>query len=260
MVTTRTHTVKQTNIDPAFESAKAENCTLSILREQDGLSFLVKNSTTTQLYMIGYIPSSELSVEPFQEVQSFFPQIPNNVIMASDYAKSTLLPKALMPENLDWTSHLLGDKANKIFTFKQLEYRAVAYLTQEEIKEENVEHNWLLQLEKISLSNEQKIWVDLGGRTANFYALDGQRVHMVNNLPVASKEDLLYHLGNIAEQLKWNRETLHIEVSGVGHSEYRSFVKPYFYKVEGIKVAKYVNVSSAMNDVDIASFGALLRI
>ena len=32
------------------------------------------------------------------------------------------------------------------------------------------------------------------------------------------------------------------------------------FKVDGIKVAKYVHVSSAMNDVDIASFGALLRI
>ena len=27
--------------------------------------------------------------------------------MASDYAKSTLLPKALMPEDLGWTTHLL---------------------------------------------------------------------------------------------------------------------------------------------------------
>jgi hypothetical protein len=99
VVTTRTHTVKQTNIDPAFESAKAENCTLSILREQDGLSFLVKNSTTTQLYMIGYIPSSELSVDPFHEVQSFFPQIPNKVIMASDYSKIYFTPEGLNAGN-----------------------------------------------------------------------------------------------------------------------------------------------------------------
>jgi hypothetical protein len=260
VVTTRTHTVKQTNIDPAFESAKAENCTLSILREQDGLSFLVKNSSSRQLYMIGYIPAAELSINPFKEVKSFFPKLPRKVVLVSDFAKSTLLPKALMPNDLDWTRHLLGEKANKIFKSNKLEYQVAAFLTQEEMKEVDVAHNWLLQLERLDFSNGHKIWVDLGGSMANFYAVDGKRIHLANSLPVGSKEDLLYHLGNISEQLTWNRETLHIEVSGVGHREYRSFIKPYFFKVEGIKVASYVNVSSAMNDVDIASFGALLRI
>jgi|TARA_B100000497_G_C7689625_1_gene418844 hypothetical protein len=260
VVITRTHTVKQTNIDPAFESAKAENCTLSILREQDGLSFLVKNSTTNQLYMIGCLPGSDLSVEPFQEVMSFFPQIPGKVVLASDFASSTLLPAPLMPKDLGWTKHLLGQKANKIFSSNKLECKAAAFLTSSEIKEQEIEHNWLLQLEKMSQSKGKKIWVDLGGRTANFYALEGKKIYLVNNLPIESKEDLLYHLGNITEQLKWNRETLHLEITGVAHSAYRAFVKPYFFNVEGIKVSKYVKVSSAMNEVDIASFGALLRI
>ena len=260
MVTTRIHTVKRTNIDPAFKSAKAENCALSVLRQQDGLSFLVKNDITDQLYMIGYIPVSELSMDPFQQVKSFFPQIPRKVIMASDYAKSTLLPKALMPEDLGWTTHLLGEKANKIFTSKKLECQALAFLTQEDIKRGYVAHNWLLQLEKMSFPKQQKIWVDLGGSTANFYAIDNKRVHLANSLPVESKEDLLYHLGNISEQLQWRRGMLEVEVSGVNHKEYRSFIKPFFFKVEGVNVAKYVNVSSAMNDVDIASFGALLRL
>lgn len=261
MVTTRTHTVKQNNIDPAFESAKAENCTLSILREQDGLSFLVKNSKTNQLYMIGYMPAKELSEAPYDELLSSFSQVPAKVQIASDFKHSTVVPTSLNPKKKGWTKSLFGSEATNAFESKALGMTVLSVLNKDEQKDNGkVRHNWLAQMERITKVAGKQIRVDLGGTCANFYAQENNTYHLVSNLPVRSNEEVLYHLGNITEQLGWNRAEVSIEFSGVGHDGARTFVASYFKVAKTIDVSHYIKVSSALSKVDIASFGALLRL
>lgn len=257
MVTTRTHVVRQNNIDPAFESAKAENCTLSILRQQDGLSFLVKNTTSKQLYMIGFIPAAELGENPFEELKASFSQIPGKVIEAQDFLSATLVPKALASKDMSWTKKLLGDEANRIDGSDKLGIEVYSVAPE---AAQNIQHNWLAQLERLPKVAQPKLWVNKESKTATYIACDASGVQLINSLPTTSNEELLYHLGNITEQLSWDRAALEIEICGLGHQKARAFVKPYFKSVSTIKIEKYVKVSTALSKVDIHSYGPLLRL
>ena len=72
MVTTKTLTVSQNNLDPAFENAKAGESTLSILYQQDGLSFLVRHTSTRQVYLFGFHPRQSWGADPISEVLAGF--------------------------------------------------------------------------------------------------------------------------------------------------------------------------------------------
>ena len=72
MVTTKTLTVSQNNLDPAFANAKAGESTLSILFQQDGLSFLVRHTTTRQIYLFGFHPRSSWGENPIADVLAGF--------------------------------------------------------------------------------------------------------------------------------------------------------------------------------------------
>lgn len=257
MVITRTHVVKQNSIDPAFESAKAENCTLSILRQQDGLSFLVKNTQSKQLYMIGFVPSSELGATPFRELKESFSELPGRVVMAQDFLNATILPTALNTKELTWTKTLLGAQANRVDHSDEL---ALHVYSVADAVEAGVKNNWLVQLERINRVNAPKLWANLESKVATYIACDASGVQMINSLPTTSNEELLYHLSNISEQLGWDRASLEIEICGLGHQKAREFVKPYFNVVTSIKSEKYVKVSSALNKVDVLSYGPLLRL
>ena len=257
MVTTRTHVVRQNNIDPAFESAKAENCTLSILRQQDGLSFLVKNTGTKQLYMIGFVPAAELGENPFEELKGSFSELPGKVIEAQDFPSATLVPKALASKDISWTKELLGAVANRVDASDKLGLQV--YSVAPEVAE-GIQHNWLVQLECLPKVAKPKVWVNMESKVATYFACDASGLQMINSLPTTSNEELLYHLGNITEQLGWDRAALEIEISGIGHQKARAFVKPYFKLVSSIKTDKYVKVSTALSKVDIHSYGPLLRL
>lgn len=257
MVTTRTHVVRQNNIDPAFESAKAENCTLSILRQQDGLSFLVKNTTSKQLYMIGFVPAAELGEQPFEALKGSFSELPGKVIEAQDFLNSTLVPEALASKDISWTKELLGAVANRVDASEKLGLQV--YSVAPEVAQ-NIQHNWLVQLERLPKVAKPKLWVNKESKVSTYIACDSSGVKMINSLPTTSNEELLYHLGNITEQLGWDRAALEIEISGLGHQKARAFVKPYFKLVSTIKTEKYVKVSTALSKVDIHSYGPLLRL
>jgi len=257
VVTTRTHVVRQNNIDPAFESAKAENCALSILRQQDGLSFLVKNTNSKQLYMIGFIPATELGEKPFEELKASFSELPGKVIMAQDFPNATLIPNALASKDVSWTKDLLGAEANRVDSSDKLGVQV--YSVAPEVAK-GIQHNWLVQLERLPKVTKPKLWVNKESKVATYIACDASGAQLINSLPTTSSEELLYHLGNITEQLGWDRAAIEIEISGIGHQKAREFVKPYFKLVSSIKTEKYVKVSTALSKVDIHSYGPLLRL
>tara|TARA_B100000900_G_scaffold329839_1_gene290291 strand:+ start:10764 stop:11456 length:693 start_codon:yes stop_codon:yes gene_type:complete len=230
---------------------------LSILRQQDGLSFLVKNTKSKQLYMIGFVPAGELEEDPFKELLASFSEQPGTVIKAQEFGQSVLLPKALGTKDKKWTKVLLGSEADRVFFSESLAVEVYA-LTHKASKE--LKHNWLIQMERLPKASSPRLWVNLESTTATYFAADTKGYQLVNTLPTSSNEELLYHLGNISEQLGWDRETLLVEVCGLNHQKAIAFVKPYFKAVKSIKANKYVKLSSALNKVDIESYGPLLRL
>jgi len=230
---------------------------LSILRQQDGLSFLVKNTKSKQLYMIGFVPAAELTEDPFEELLASFSELPGSVVKAQEFAQSALLPKALGTKDKKWTKTLLGSEADRVFSSDSL---AVEVYTLSHNAPKDVKHNWLVQMEHLPKASAPRLWVNLESTTATYFAADAKGYQLVNTLPTSSNEELLYHLGNITEQLGWDRETLTVEVCGLNHQKALAFIKPYFKVVKSIKADKYVTLSSAMNKVDIESYGPLLRL
>lgn len=208
--------------------------------------------------MIGFLPNAELSSTPVADLLSSFPKNMGEVIVAMDFAYSTLLPKILGSDNKKWTKALMGKEANHVFEGDAL---LDVYTHSSVPLEEGVVHNWLCQIPVLAQGQEPaKVFADLGGTTANFYAFSNGKLELANALEVRSKEDLLYHLGNICEQLNWDRSNVEVELSGISHKSMGSFIKPYFSIVQYIQVGDYLKVSSALNTIDIASYGALLRL
>ena len=86
---------------------------MSILYQQDGLSFLVRHRSTRQLYMAGYMPRADWSDQPVQDLIDSFPQPLAEVIYGVEAPHSVLMPQVMTdPEDLDWTADMLGHKAN----------------------------------------------------------------------------------------------------------------------------------------------------
>lgn len=265
MVTTRTLTAKQNNIDPAFQNAKAEESTLSILLEQDGLSFLVRHKTTRQLYLSGFIPTKELSSTAVEDLLVSFPSRPKEIILAVEAPLAVMLPVEFRDENTAWTTPVLGSPAN--FSFKSevlsMEIHAVVDpLILDQLKTDGLEirHNWLVQMERITLSKTPKMWVHLFGSTVLVMAGQGKKWELVNSFPCENKDELLYHIGNASEQLNWDRKSMKIELSGIQAAGYLAFISPYFGTVNLFKSKEWGQKSSAFGPWDATAFATLLRL
>ena len=265
MVTTRTLTVKQNNIDPAFQNAKAEESTLSILLEQDGLSFLVRNKTTRQLYLSGFIPSKELTRTAVDDLLVSFPVRPKQIILTVEAPSAVILPTEFRGDNTEWTTHVLGAQANCIFQSKALSMEVHAFvdpLILDQLKSDGLEvrHNWLAQMERITLSSKPKMWIHLFGSTVLIMAGQGKVWELVNSFPCENKDELLYHIANASEQLNWDRKSLQIELSGTQAAGYLEFISPYFGDVHLFKSKEWGQKSSAFGPWDATAFATILRL
>ncbi|MCH1402551.1 MAG: hypothetical protein L7U78_08515, partial [Schleiferiaceae bacterium] len=109
---------------------------MSILRQQDGLSFLVKNTKSKQLYMIGFVPAAELTEDPFEELLASFSELPGTVLKAQEFGQSALLPKALGTKDKTWTKTLLGSEADRVFSSESLavEVYALTHNTPQDVQ------------------------------------------------------------------------------------------------------------------------------
>ena len=207
--------------------------------------------------MIGFVPAAELGEHPFEELKGSFSELPGKVVEAQDFVNSTLVPKALASKDSSWTKSLLGAPANRIDASDKLGLQVYSIANE---ASQNIQNNWLVQLERLPKVIKPKLWVNQESKVATYIACDASGLQMINSLPTTSNEELLYHLGNITEQLGWDRGEVEIEISGIGHQKARAFVKPYFKLVSTIKPEKYVKVSTALSKVDIHSYGPLLRL
>lgn len=265
MVTTRTLTVKQTKIDPAFQTAKAEESILSILYTQDGLSFLVKHLQTKQVYMFGYVPKADLSPTPIQDVLSAFPERPAKIVLAAAFNNATLLPEEFADQNMDWTAPVLGGMANfhsSSTALKMHVYASVEQNVLDALQVEGVElqHLWLAQMEQLKPGKGEHVWTHLFGDTVMVLAAKDGKWELANNFPCENKEEFIYHLGNVVEQLGYDRASLKLEISGSEAGLYKEFITPYFASISIFKPKDWAQISSALQDWQPGDFAPLLRL
>jgi hypothetical protein len=265
VVTTRTHTVKQNNIDPAFQNAKAEESVLSILYSQDGLSFLVRHVTTRQVYLTGFIPSDLLSDDPIKEVLQSFPERPSKVKLVVAFDNATLLPKELVSDDPQWASKILGAASNFTDTSDSLGMQVIAAASEREVEltkvsKVEVQHLWLSQMEALKPKQGEEVWVHLFGNRMLLLAAKAGKWELVNSFPCSDEQEFIYHLGNAVEQLGYDRATMKLELSGYAAVSYKEFISPYFGVISVFKSKNWAQISSALQGWDPSEYAPLLRL
>ena len=266
MVTTKTLSVKQTNIDPAFETAKAEECILSILYQQDGLSFLVRHRSTRQLYLAGYVPRSEWSSSPIEDLLGSFSEPFAEVIYGIEAPHTVLLPQLMTDgDDLEWTASVLGQKANFSDVSESTGMTLLSYLPDADLASSNTgslvrRHHWALQLERIKATESPTFFVHVYNDAVHIMASNSGQWHLINSFPCANDSELIYHIGNCAEQLEWNRAECSIELSGLSARPYKEVLQSYFGTVKLFKSQEWAKISSALKDFDALAFATLLRL
>jgi hypothetical protein len=239
---------------------------LSILYQQDGLSFLVRHHQTRQLYLAGFLPKSQWGNEPMEELASSFTEPFKDIRFAIEAPHTVLLPQVMVEsDEIGWTQKVLGQKANFSDISESLGMAFFAYLSEDDQAYSQSttyvrRHNWALQLEALGSSEQPKFWVHMYN-TDLFIAAQMNGVwELVNSFPCANESELMYHLGNCAEQLAWERKDIHVELSGNSAREYKEVIQPYFGTVKLFKPQDWAKISSSMKEFDGVVFATLLRL
>lgn len=238
---------------------------MSILIDQDGLSFLVRHTTTRQVVLFGYRPRAGWGEDPIAELLDAFPERPGEIICAVEAEKSILVPSMMATANPAWAQQLLGQMPNFSAHSAALDIDAMAYLPEGFLPkgcEETLEcsHHGLLQMERLGTEEKPVMHVHLFGSRVLIMATSKGTWELVNSFPCATQEELLYHLGNVSEQLDWNRKECQIWLSGYSAREYQKVLEPYFGKVALAKLAPHGQVSSALRDWNPLDHLALIRL
>ena len=266
MVTTKTLTVSQNNLDPAFENAKAGESTLSILYQQDGLSFLVRHTSTRQVYLFGFHPRQSWGPNPISEVLAGFPELPGEVLYAVEAPHTVLIPEIMSSAEVPaWTTTVLGQKANFMDLSSTNAMTFLSYLNETDISLSQSDtlvcrHNWAVQLERLIPSAHPKLWVHVYADSVQIFASSSNKWQVINSFPCSNESELLYHLGNVSEQLNWDRTTTEVELSGYSARAYKPVIEPYFSGVQLFKPQQWAKISSALADFDAVAFANLLRL
>ena len=266
MVTTKTLTVSQNNLDPAFANAKAGESTLSILYQQDGLSFLVRHTTTRQVYLFGFHPRSSWSENPIADVLAGFPELPGEVRYAIEASHTVLIPEIMSGGEIpEWTATVLGQKANFMDLSAANSMTFLSYLNEADLRLSQSDtlvcrHNWAVQLERLKPTSQPKLWVHIYADNVQIFAASDAKWQVINSFPCSNESELLYHLGNVSEQLGWDRAATTVELSGYSARAYKPIVEPYFSGVQLFKTQQWAKISSALSDFDAVAFANLLRL
>ena len=96
--------------------------------------------------------------------------------------------------------------------------------------------------------------------SVQIFASSSNKWQVINSFPCSNESELLYHLGNVSEQLNWDRATTEVELSGYSARAYKPVIEPYFSGVQLFKPQQWAKISSALADFDAVAFANLLRL
>lgn len=271
MVTTKTLTVNKINIDPAFASAKAEDCTLSILYQRDGLSFLVRHSRTRQLLMFGYEPHAGQGVDVVTKVLESFSERPAVVNFAIEERNTIILPTVMVEQEKvpNWAETFLGTAPNFQDQNPKHLMSFFAQLGEEvlgqgqglpEINTLQPRHHWAMLSESNVPSSMPAVHAHIFPTEVLITASDQGQWQLINSFDCSNERDLLYHVGNTTEQLGYDRTKLQLDLSGFSAKAYLPVLEPYFKNVKLAKSQGLVQISSSMREVDALEHYMLMRL
>lgn len=226
----------------------------------------MKHQQTQQALLYGFVARADFSAHPVDELLDYFPELPGRIVYGIEVPNTAMVPE-IMSEGLipSWTQKVLGGPANFVDLSALLDIKYYGRLEGEDGAKSRSErvvrrHNWALQMERIPVSKSPKMLVHLYNETVQIMATAEEKWQVVNSFPCGNEEELLYHCGNIAEQLGWDRKEASLELSGRSAREYRPVLAPYFGQVELFAYQNWVKVSTALDEFDPLENAALLRL
>ena len=230
METTKIPSVKREKIDPSIESALPENCTMSILFQEDGLIFSILRNDLKKFIVLG-----EYEIRPNAQIDSLFnfkEQLQGNFAhSAIGYQTShfTIVPAPLFKTDraIEYANFQFDKREGKViydvlsthglvvvYAIPQLAYNTIAaYFPDARVHHAasyTISHYLNLYKNKPGEHLHAQIWRN----RIELIAIKNGKLLLYNTFSFETKEDLLYFVLNIYEQLGLNPESVPLKISG----------------------------------------------
>ncbi|MBV7267994.1 DUF3822 family protein [Winogradskyella luteola] len=211
---------------------------LSIQVNLNGLSFCILNRTSNTIEFLKHI-AFEQKLTPFDTLNRIKAEMSSNTVFSDEFNSvvvihqnelATLIPKALYSENLkadylkfnakilktDFITHdeiLINDSVNVYIPYVNINN----YIF-ETFGEFTYKHSSTLLIDTILQKNgsdkKTKVYVQVNSSTIEVLVLDKGQLQLFNVFEYRSKEDFIYYVLFVFEQLKLDVETTEIKLSG----------------------------------------------
>lgn len=265
METTRTQIATKNNVDPAFAEASASDVQLSVLYQQDGLCFLVRNKQTRQALLSGYLAADNWNKDPIAQVLDSFPEVPNTIHYGFHNAEFFLMPNEMLGDDVtSWSSTLLPGVANYTLNSSPLNAKFYATLDEKTLPLINSKGPQMQSI-GVRLAEEcfkqgggQRLWVHAFPTELLIVAMDGRTLHVLASHSYDNLEGAMYHVANTVEQLGWGRDAVVVQFSGVDYAALQEKMAPYFKACIAPTVVQHVVLSTSMKSWDPVLFYPLL--
>jgi len=228
--TTKIPSVRREKIDPSIESALPENCTMSILFQEDGLIFSILRNDLKKFIVLGEYEISEHTA--IESLFNFKEQLQGNF---AHYAIGfqtplfTIIPASLFKvEKLnDYANFQFGNAGDKLL-YDNLSTHALVIvyaLPQQALvtvanyfpgarvhhaASYSISHYLNLYKNKPGEHLHAQIWRN----KIELIAIKNGKLLLYNTFSFRTNEDLLYFVLNVYEQLGLNPESVPLKISG----------------------------------------------
>lgn len=214
--------------DALLDQTDISNSRLSILHSGDGLSFSLLNKEKNKFVLLGaYQIQTEEDHQLLFEFVDRFTEIPGDVSYASTENTFSLVPKVLFDEkHMDKYLGLISTEKPKSIGFKALDEWVLVYEDSSQLTDwvkGHLPNVKVINGAEVVISYYQKkykntdtssLFCHVMGNRLEVTAIENGSLSLHNVFSYQSKEDFIYYLLSVFEQLKLNPETTPILLSG----------------------------------------------
>ena len=231
METTKIPSVRTETIDPSIENALPENCTMSILFQEDGLVFSILRNDLQKFIVLGEyeLKNQNAEIESLfyfrEQLQGAFAKY----TIAFGSTHFTIIPAPLFnANNLAEYANFQFDAALEDLRYDSLSTPGlvIVYSVPKEIQQ-FVDVNFLgakiKHTSSYTISHYTNLYknkpgehlhVQIWHNKVEIIAIKNGKLLLINSFSFETDEDLLYFILNVYEQLELNPESVPLKVSG----------------------------------------------
>jgi len=273
------------NVDKSLESDHFKKLILSIQLKLDGFSFSILNQELNKVVAIVDYKFDDVK-HPLQLLENIKSIYENDTLLGMEFVEvkvshvnniSTLVPVALFDDDklrsyLEFNQKLLE---NEYITYDIIASNEIANVYSpftvvndflfEKYGEFTFKHfsSVLIEnfLEQSATNQEMKFFVNVFSNQFEIVVVENKKLILYNSFTYTTKEDFVYYILFVAEQLKQNPEDFDLELYGEiePYSEIYTLLYKYVRNVYFGKRTEKYNYSHELNSVNEHDFFALLN-